>query len=50
MNYVYLIDPQKAPSIVQRLIEFLRPLTEYEAEESLIVLLRFLDVRPPLDS
>jgi hypothetical protein len=47
MNYVYIISPESAPPVIQTLVAFLAPLTEYEAAHCLIELLRFLDVKPP---
>jgi hypothetical protein len=47
MNYIYIIAPEFAPPIIQALIAFLAPLTEYEAAHFLLDLLRFLDVKPP---
>jgi hypothetical protein len=45
MNFnVYLIDVEKAPSIVKQIVEYLAPLTEHQAFHELLSLLRFLGV------
>jgi hypothetical protein len=45
MNFnIYLIDVEKAPLIVKKIIEYLAPLDEHNAFHQLLELLRFLGV------
>ncbi len=42
ITYIYLIDSERAPPIIQALVEHTAPLTEWEAEGRILDLMRFL--------